>query len=299
MPDPGYYSALFQDTLEIRQSQQQDALAQERLQKIGMERQQMQMQQQERGLMMQAFQGGSQTRAGLQQASDLEEQASKMSATAQRLMRMGFVKDGLAMQKEAGALRTQKGMQDLHNTEAVQKKLELRGQVAMTVNDQGSLNDAIGELAKVGDIVPPKYRQWGPEAQKWWESMANSSKKGMADLRLRDAEQRLQIQALEEERKREHDKATGQHQDAADARARLKMLEKEHPEEPGMWATDEETTQYKEYQQDLKDLRKQVYGGTASRKPAETSQDAAAREWAKANPNDPRSKRILEKLNGL
>jgi hypothetical protein len=200
MPDPGYYSALFQDTLELRQTQQQDVLAKERLQKMSMEKQKMQMQQQERSLMMQAFQGGSDLRGGMDEATNLQITAQKLRSVGQRIMPFDPAK-GTAMIREAGNLVNQKGMTDLRNAEVARKKNEILYTTAITVNDQASLNDAVGELAKAGVVVPPQYRQWGPEAQKYWGSRATIAKRNLDMIRADASGKRVDIQQQAKERR--------------------------------------------------------------------------------------------------
>jgi hypothetical protein len=197
---PGYYSGLLEGMQGAQQIKASQTMQAERQQTIQMNAQNMALQQQERQLMMQAFQGGAEARSGMEDADSLNAAAKKMAAVGQRIMGLDPAK-GISMLREAGTLRQQASQQGLRNIEIAQKKNELLGNTATLVQDQTSLNDAVMELSKEGVVVPPKYRQWNPESQKWWNSRAAISKKNIELMRIDQSEQRTKIAADAETRK--------------------------------------------------------------------------------------------------
>lgn len=225
---PGYYSGLLEGMQGAQQIKASQTMQAERRQTMQMRAQQMALQNQERQLMMQAFQGGADARSGLEEADTLDAAAKRMAAVGQRIMGIDPAK-GIAMLKEAGNLRQQKAQQGLHNIEVAQKKNEVLATTAMTVQDQGSLNDAMAELSREGIVVPPKYRQWGPEAQKWWGSRAAIAKRNIELMRADATGLNAQTKAAEEARKEDEGKAKAAQKDREDELKRhgeyLKMHE--------------------------------------------------------------------------
>jgi hypothetical protein len=213
---PGYYSGLLEGMLAKQQIQGEQALTQERMQKIEIGKRNMALQDQERQLMMQAFSGGADARVGLEQAQDLQARADRLSAVARRILPFN-PKVGLDMMKESDAIKSQKALQDQRNVAIAAKKNELLGTVAMTVTDQASLNDAVQELTQNGIAPPPpKYRTWGPEAQQWWSARARIAKRNLDSLRTDATLQRAQTAEEEAQRKTEHDRVRSAEKDRED-----------------------------------------------------------------------------------
>lgn len=212
---PGYYSGLLEGMQGAQQIKASQTMQAERQQTMQLNAQRFAQQQQERQLMMQAFQGGAEARSGLEDADNLNAAAKRLAAVGQRIMGVDPAK-GIAMVKEAGTLRQQASQQGLRNIEIAQKKNEVLATTAMLVQDQTSLNDAVSELSREGIVVPPKYRQWGPEAQKWWGSRAATSKKNIELMRIDQSEQRTKIAADAEARKEGEVKAKAGDKDRTD-----------------------------------------------------------------------------------
>lgn len=217
---PGYYSGLLKGMMGVQELKDSETLRQERQQTMQIRAGEMRRQQQERDLMMQAFQGGADVRQGLEDSQDLSAQARKLSAIAARIMPFDPAR-GTAMMKEAGSMRAQKSLQDVRNIEATVKKNEVLGTTAIGVQDQASLNDAVEELARAGIPVPPKYRTWGPEAQKWWESRARVAKRNLEALKVDASVVRAQATRDAEDRKLEADKRKAAEDDRKAERARI------------------------------------------------------------------------------
>lgn len=198
---PGYYGTLLSDMVEgqkMAESKQRiidgQMLAQERQQTIGMRAREEQRQREEESILRQAYMGNADTRTGIAASSDLMLQAQRMSQAAARIMPFDPAK-GTAMLKAASDIQQHKGMQDIHNVELIQKKNELFRDVANEVSDQESLDRAVETLTKAGNPVPPKYRVWNLETQKYWDEKAALSKRNIDMLKVELMEQRAKQQA--------------------------------------------------------------------------------------------------------
>jgi len=210
MPQPGYYSSLFDNMIALKNVQRQNMTAQ-----VGVQNQQQEMQKRqqdmrfaeqdnqakrkEEKLLEQAFAGGQEFRQGMQEADTLMMQADKLMAAGAKIMGVN-PKRGAAMILEANTLKNSKSQQDLHNANLAKTGNELLNTVAMKVNDQASTDDAVEELAKAGHVVPMRFRKWNPDSQKYWESRAAVSKQNVDMLKVDLAEQRARIAADAEAR---------------------------------------------------------------------------------------------------
>ena len=232
-------------------------------------------------------------------------------------------KRGAAMILEANNLKTSKSQQDLHNANLAKVGNELLGTVAMKVTDQASTDDAVEELARAGHVVPVRFRKWNPDSQKYWESRAITSKQNVDMLKVdmaerraviaADAEARLKKTATDEQKRKDDEAARkragqGQALDVA-AEKEYDRLRKEFElmEKPG-WFTDKiDQSAYDEMKGRVQKAKDRAYGtGQAAAKPGaktehkdSTGLDSDAVAWAKANPNDPRSRKILELNRGV
>jgi len=331
MPMPGYYSNLFDNMLALKEVQRKNIVTnvsiESRQQEMQKRQQDMQFAAEEQSqkrkeaqLLEQAFAGGSEFRQGMQEADTLMMQANKLADAGAKIMGVN-PKRGAAMILEANTLKNSKSQQDLHNTNLAKVGNELLNTVAMKVTDQASTDDAVAELAKAGHIVPQRFRQWTSESQKYWNDRAAVSKQNVDMLKVdmaarratiaADAESRLKKTA-ESEQKRKDDEAArkragqGQAVDIA-AEKEYDRLRKDFElmEKPGFFADVYDRFEYDTLKARVQKAKDRAYGtGKAAEvtKSAGTKTtdalDSAAVTWAKANPDDPRSKKILDLNKG-
>ena len=321
MAEPGYYSALFDNMLSLKEMQRKQTVSETA---VASQRQEMQFkaedqdrERREEQLLTQAFSGGQELRDGIEKSSNLMMQADRLAAAGARIMGIN-PKRGQAMIAEANTLRTGHAQQQLDNTRKVQADNELLNTVAMKVTDQASTDDAVVELARAGQVVPERFRKWGPDSQKYWESRASVSKQNIDALRIDMAERRATIAADAEKRLSEQGKADQKRKDDEAARKREGQsqaidiaAEKEYDrlrkdfevmEKPGWFSDKNDTDEYEAAKKRVEKAKERAYG-TGERaakingKPAANTNmntDSAAVAWAKSNPNDPRAKKIME-----
>lgn len=223
---PGYYSGLLEGMMAKKQMEGQQAVIEQRRMKMQQDAMEMEREERERALMAQAFRGSADVRAGLQEEDDLNAQASQIGTLGNRMLRIN-PELGLKMIDKATDIRQQQSQAQYRNMEIATRKNELVLNTAMTVEDQGSLDDAVRDLAKAGYVVPPNARQWGPEAQDWWGKRANMAKRAIDSLRAQATVQNSVTRAEDLDRKEEKDKIAAQQKDAEAQRKRELSAEQE------------------------------------------------------------------------
>lgn len=178
----GYYSGVKDASELIREKQAALDIHAERIQMMAMrnqdmakQSQEMEQQKAEENLLKKSF-GAQQTDANIQEDSNNKDNlVNKFLTAGQEMMEINPTK-GIAMIKEAEQLQNNKRETDLKALQLVAVRHEAMAQVAIGVNDQESLNNAIPELAKTGTIIPPKYRVWNEETKNWLGQRIKGSK---------------------------------------------------------------------------------------------------------------------------
>ena len=310
----GYYGTLLADMMEgqkMAESKQRiidgQSLAQERQQTMQMRQQELQRQQVEQQILEQAYRGSAPTREGISEASDLLLESQRASQVANRLMGVDPAK-AIQLKQYSAHLLEQKGMLDVRNLQAIGQKNELAGAIATRVYDQASLDAAVKQLTELGDPVPPQFRTWNLETEKYMDSVAKGSKRNVAAVKATTIELNAKTRA-----KAETDKA--EHQKAEDERRARDSESKRH-------GIDVKTRGVEELELErLKQVAKKAKPLFGSSKAYESALDAvmvqedrmkadgngksvspeisAALQWLKANPSDPRAEKVRKKLEAL
>lgn len=108
-------------------------------------------------------------------------------------------KVGLEMIRAGQTAKSQAGIDEVRNENIKAARAERAGQVMSAVTDQTTLDEAVQELASLGQEVPERFRTWSPETKVWLENRAIASKNFLDKTRIDN--QAKQIELTEEENK--------------------------------------------------------------------------------------------------
>lgn len=106
-------------------------------------------------------------------------------------------KVGLEMIKAGQTAKAQAGIDEVRNENIKAARAERAGQIMSTVTDQSTLDEAVQELASLGQEVPERFRTWSPETKVWLENRSIASQRVLESTRIQN--QAKQIELTEEE----------------------------------------------------------------------------------------------------
>jgi len=96
--------------------------------------------------------------------------------------------------EKAQALKYKNLEFNIKNNEIKQAQAESAGDIAFSIEDQESLDNALPELAKHGLVVPERFREWNAETKDWFMTKALKSKSVKETIKLRNEEAKIKLQ---------------------------------------------------------------------------------------------------------
>jgi hypothetical protein len=138
---------------------------------------------QTKALLANAFSGTQANRTADAKVSGELNLAGQAEGAAKAMMGTN-PKVALELLGEANKIKTQAAQTEVRNLQVKKAQMEIAGDLSSRVVDQGSLDENIGELAKVGVVVPDKYRVWNPETKDWFARRAVASTNALKAIEL-------------------------------------------------------------------------------------------------------------------
>jgi hypothetical protein len=179
-------------------------------------------QKQSEKLMASAFASTIPERAGIAEEEGMTSLAEKTAMAAKKLMATN-PKMGLDLLEKSQKYKEQAISNKVQNATFKQAQMEIAGQIASTVTDQQSLDEALPELFKNGVVVPDRFKKWGAETKNWFVNRAVFSKNAMAEIKLQNTLELTRLKELEDKSKQDKRDADIKAQEQKQIAARDKL----------------------------------------------------------------------------
>lgn len=198
----GYYSGLKEgvDTLSLQRARQEEANLRVLQRRVA--EQEFSDRQKSKRILSDAYSANSYAN----KADSLEDYTNQIASQTEQAAKQVMAYDpqtGMTLLKQSQEERKNAFTAASNSLEIKKKQMEVAGAISGQVVDQSTLDDAVSELAKVGTIVPEKFRTWSPETKEWLDRRAMLSTNYLKGLELNQLQQRVQIQAEEAESKQQ------------------------------------------------------------------------------------------------
>lgn len=197
---PGFYHGYLEGLTKISGIQAMQNQSQMDQLRIAQQRQSMDNSAQEQNLLKQAFSAKTDLQTIAEQINGQDRIAQMYMKAGQSIMHLN-PKDGMALMRTAEEHQQKTALAGLETVKAESEKEKLAGTISANVDDQDSLNLAVSKLAKLGRMVPAKYRTWNSDTKDWFERQSKLGMSAHEQQRAAIELEQLRLKQRDEDRK--------------------------------------------------------------------------------------------------